>query len=66
MTLEGANAFLENDNFTLYTVNSLSSGEYAVVMPKSVMGMINVLIDFHQMSKHHHDKLQYDHSSFSY
>ena len=50
MTLEGANAFLENDNFTLYTVNSLSSGEYAVVMPKSVMGMINVLIDFHQKS----------------
>ena len=50
MTLEGANAFLENENFTLYTVNSLSSGEYAVVMPKSVMGMINVLIDFHQKS----------------
>lgn len=56
MTLEGANAFLENDNFTLYTVNSLSSGEYAVVMPKSVMGMINVLIDFHQ--KGNFDALQ--------
>ena len=56
MTLEGANAFLENENFTLYTVNSLSSGEYAVVMPKSVMGMINVLIDFHQ--KGNFDALQ--------
>lgn len=56
MTLEGANTFLENENFTLYTVNSLSSGEYAVVMPKSVMGMINVLIDFHQ--KGNFDALQ--------
>ena len=56
MTLEGANAFLENENFTLYTVNSLSSGDYAVVMPKSVMGMINVLIDFHQ--KGNFDALQ--------
>ena len=56
MTLEGANAFLENENFTLYTVNSLSSGEYAVVMPKSVMGMVNVLIDFHQ--KGNFDALQ--------
>ena len=56
MTLEGANAFLENENFTLYTVNSLSSGEYAVVMPKSVMGMVNVLVDFHQ--KGNFDALQ--------
>ncbi len=58
MTLEGANAFafLENEEFTLYTVNSLSSGEYAVVMPKSVMGMVNVLIDFHQ--KGNFDALQ--------
>lgn len=48
MKLEGANAFSENNLFTIYTVNSMTSGEYAVVMPKEVMGTVNMLIDFHQ------------------
>ena len=50
MKLEGANAFSENNLFTIYTVNSMTSGEYAVVMPKEVMGTVNMLIDFHQKS----------------
>lgn len=50
MKLEGANAFSENNLFTVYTVNSMTSGEYAVVMPKEVMGTVNMLIDFHQKS----------------
>lgn len=50
MKLEGANAFIENNLFTVYTVNSMTSGEYAVVMPKEVMGTVNMLIDFHQKS----------------
>lgn len=50
MKLEGANAFSENNLFTIYTVNSMISGEYAVVMPKEVMGTVNMLIDFHQKS----------------
>lgn len=48
MKLEGANAFSENNLFTIYTVNSMTSGEYAVVMPKEVIGTVNMLIDFHQ------------------
>lgn len=50
MKLEGANAFSENNLFTIYTVNSMISGEYVVVMPKEVMGTVNMLIDFHQKS----------------
>ncbi len=50
MKLEGANAFSENNLFTIYTVNSMTSGEYVVVMPKEVMGTVNMLIDFHQKS----------------
>ena len=50
MKLEGANAFSENNLFTVYTVNSMTSGEYAVVMPKEVIGTVNMLIDFHQKS----------------
>ena len=48
MTIEGANAFCENNLFTIYTVNSMTSGEYAVVIPKNVIGTVNMLIDFHR------------------
>ena len=48
MTISGANAFLENEEFTLYTMNSISSGEYAVIVPKMVNGMVKVLIDLHE------------------
>ena len=48
MTLEGANAFCENNLFTIYTVNSMTSGEYAVVIPKNVIGTVNMIIDFHR------------------
>lgn len=48
MTLEGANAFCENNLFTIYTVNSMTSGEYAVVIPKNITGTVNMLIDFHR------------------
>ncbi len=50
MTISGANAFLENEEFTLYTMNSISSGEYAVIVPKMVNGMVKVLIDLHEKS----------------
>ena len=48
MTLAGVSAFLENDKFTVYPVNSAVGGQYVAVMPKNVLGNINVLLDLHQ------------------
>ena len=56
MTLAGVSAFLENDKFTVYPVNSAVGGQYVAVMPKNVLGNINVLLDLHQ--KRFFDDLQ--------
>lgn len=50
MTLEGANAFCESNLYTIYTMNSATSGQYAVAVPKNVVGTVNMFIDFHEKS----------------
>ena len=45
MTLEGANNFSENNNSTIYTMNSVQTGQYCVVIPKNLGNSINMLVD---------------------
>ena len=45
MTLEGANNFSDNNNSTIYTVNSTQTGQYCVVIPKDMGDKINMLVD---------------------
>ena len=47
MTLEGANNFSENNFSTIYTMNSPTGGQYCVVLPKTVLGNVKMLVDFH-------------------
>ncbi len=50
MTLVGANNFHENEFCTIYTMNSATCGPYCVVLPKSMNGIVNMLVDFHMKS----------------
>ena len=45
MTIEGANSFSENDNSTIYTMNSTQTGQYCVIIPKNTDNSINMLVD---------------------
>lgn len=47
MTLEGAINFNETENYIIYTMNSSTTGQYGVVMPKNITGTLNMLVDLH-------------------
>jgi hypothetical protein len=50
MTLEGAINFSENDISTIYTMNSPQTGQYCVVIPKNVDGVLSMLVDVSKKS----------------
>ncbi|MEE3342538.1 MAG: hypothetical protein VZS44_00395 [Bacilli bacterium] len=50
MTLQGANVFNEGDNSTIYTMNSLQTGQYCVVIPKNLDNNINMIVDLNMKS----------------
>lgn len=50
MTLEGANNFNETEKYIIYTMNSATTGQYGVVVPKVVNGTLNMLVDLHLKS----------------
>ena len=45
MTLEGAINFNETNDYTIYTMNSVTAGQYCVVLPKNNNGNYNMLVD---------------------
>lgn len=47
MTLEGANIFFDATDYTIYTMNSVTTGQYCVVLPKKNNGTYNMLVDIH-------------------
>lgn len=47
MTLEGANIFFDTTDYTIYTMNSVTTGQYCVVLPKNNNGTYNMLVDLH-------------------
>lgn len=47
MMLEGAIKLFDNDDYIIYTMNSVSTGQYGVVVPKNINGVLNMLIDLH-------------------
>ena len=47
MTLEGANIFFDTTDYTIYTMNSVTTGQYCVVLPKNNSGTYNMLVDLH-------------------
>lgn len=47
MTLEGAINLNETDSYIIYTMNSATTGQYGVVVPKNINGTINMLVDLH-------------------
>lgn len=50
MTLEGAINFHETNDYVIYTMNSVQAGQYCVVLPKNLNGILNMLVDLHQKS----------------
>ena len=47
MTLDGAISLNETTSYVFYTVNSATTGQYAVVLPKNIQGTLNMLVDLH-------------------
>ena len=47
MTLDGAINFHETDSYIVYTMNSTTTGQYCVVLPKNATGVMNMLVDLH-------------------
>lgn len=47
MTLSGANTLRETNDYIIYTMNSVATGQYGVVVPKNVSGILNMLVDLH-------------------
>ena len=45
MMLEGANKFSEAVDFIIYTMNSVQTGQYCVVLPKNTNDVFHMLID---------------------
>ncbi len=45
MNLTGANNFSENNDYTIYTVNSNQNGQYSVILPKNMEGQTSMLVD---------------------
>ena len=50
MTLSGANTLRETNDYIIYTMNSVATGQYGVVVPKNVSGILNMLVDLHMKS----------------
>ena len=50
MTLEGAIKLSETNDYIIYTMNSLTTGQYGVVIPKVVNGTLKMLVDLHMKS----------------
>lgn len=47
MTLEGAINLNETNDYVVYTMNSVTTGQYGVVVPKNINGTLNMLVDLH-------------------
>jgi hypothetical protein len=47
MTLEGAINLNETNDYIIYTMNSVTSGQYGVVIPKNTNLTMNMLVDLH-------------------
>lgn len=47
MTIDGAINFNETTDYIIYTMNSVTTGQYGVVVPKNFVGTINMLVDLH-------------------
>ena len=47
MTLEGAINLNETNDYVIYTMNSVTTGQYGVVVPKNINGTLNMLVDLH-------------------
>ena len=45
MTLAGANNFSENNDNTIYTINSPQNGQYCAIVPKNTDGEVSMLVD---------------------
>ena len=50
MILEGANKINEATDYSIYTVNSATAGQYCVMIPTDTNNTLNMLIDLHQKS----------------
>lgn len=50
MTLEGAINFSESNNSTIYTMNSVQTGQYCAVIPKNTDGELSMLVDMNMKS----------------
>ena len=50
MTLNGANVFFDTTDYTIYTMNSVNTGRYCVVLPKNNNGTYNMLVDLHMQN----------------
>lgn len=48
MTLEGAQKFNEDNNYIIYTMNSVNTGQYCIILPKSENQVMNMLVDLHK------------------
>ena len=48
MILEGANKLTDNNEYSVYTMNSAAAGQYCVILPNNTTGTLNMLIDLHQ------------------
>lgn len=48
MTLDGAIKFGEGNNYTIYTMNSATTGQYCVVLPNGVNNSLDMLVDLHK------------------
>lgn len=47
MTLEGAINLNETADYIIYAMNSVTTGQYGVVVPKNINGTLNMLVDLH-------------------
>ena len=47
MTLEGAIKLSETNEYVIYTMNSVTTGQYGVVLPSGSNGTLNMLVDLH-------------------
>ena len=50
MTLEGAINLNETNDYIIYTMNSVTTGQYGVVVPKNIGGTLKMLVDLHMKS----------------
>lgn len=47
MTLDGGIALKEETDYIIYTMNSSTVGQYAVVLPKNIGNVLNMIVDLH-------------------